>query len=138
LTREHDRDAVEKQLRELLAEDWRALKAQVKKAVWAALAVRDESAPVVTDRKGQPEPDPDLRDFENVPLVEDVTAYLEREVLAWAPDAWVDDSKTKIGYEIPFTRHFHVYSAPRALEEIDADIEAVEGDILALLREVTT
>jgi type I restriction enzyme M protein len=70
---------------------------------------------------GSPEPDADLRDTENVPLKEDIQAYFEREVLPHAPDAWIDDDKTRKGYEIPFTRHFYRFVPPRPLEEIDAD-----------------
>ncbi len=126
-------------------------------AVWDALAVRDPEAPIITDKKGEPLPDPGLRDHENVPLPEkkvvyeaDVAArlrsveyrteirdYMEKEVLPYVPDAWVDYDKTKIGYEIPLTRHFYVYRAPRPLEEIDAEIKALEGEIQDLLAEVT-
>ena len=133
----HDQKAVERQLQDLLGDSWKQLKAPARKALWSALAVRDPSAPAVVDRKGRPEPDPELRDYENVPLDEDVDDYLQREVLAYTPDAWVDDSKTKVGYEIPFTRHFHVYTPPRPLAEIDADIKELEAEILAMLSEVT-
>jgi type I restriction enzyme M protein len=70
-------------------------------------------------------PDADLRDTENVPLGEDVNAYFAREVLPHAPDAWIDDEKTKIGYEIPFNRHFYVFKPPRPLSEIDAELKGV-------------
>jgi type I restriction enzyme M protein len=106
---------------------------KVAKEMLKALTVRDEEAPAVTGKKG-PEPDPDLRDTEDVSLKEDVAAYIEREVLTFVPDAWVDQSKTKIGYEIPFTRHFYEYVPPRPLEEIDAEIQQLEGEIDALLR----
>jgi type I restriction enzyme M protein len=109
----------------------------VEKAVLDAATVRDPEAPVVTDKKGHPEPDPDLRDYENVPLREDVGEYMQREVQPFVADAWADESKTKIGYEIPFTRHFYKYVPPRPLEEIDAEIKALEAEILDLLREVT-
>ncbi len=105
----------------------------LKKAVLAAAAVADPSAPIVTDKKGAPLPDPDLRDNENVPLTEDVDEYVAREVLPHVPDAWVDHSKTKIGYEIPFTRHFYKYVPPRLLAEIDAELDAVEGEIQRVL-----
>jgi type I restriction enzyme M protein len=131
--------------------------APVKKAVWDALAVRDAAASPITDKKGEPEPDPDLRDQENVPLpavrvgfeadvsgrlatVEYRTAvedHLEREVHPYVPDAWIDHAKTKVGYEIPLTRHFYKYVPPRPLEEIDAEIKALEAEIQALLAEVT-
>ncbi|CCG03075.1 type I restriction-modification system subunit M [Blastococcus saxobsidens] len=105
----------------------------IKKTVLAAAAVADPAAPVVTDKKGEPLPDPDLRDNENVPLTEDVDEYVEREVLPHVPDAWVDHTKTKIGYEIPFTRFFYRYVPPRPLAEIDAELEAVEAEIRRVL-----
>ena len=83
------------------------------------------------------EPDPDLRDFENVPLKEDVDKYIEREVRPHVSDAWVDRSKDKVGYEITFNRHFYRYTSPRPLEKIDADLEKAENEILQLLKEVT-
>ncbi len=129
----------------------------VEKAVLEALAVRDPEAEPVTDEHGNLEPDPDLRDYENVPLpatqvtfeadpterlatleyrtaVED---YLAAEVLPYVPDAWIDHTKTRIGYEIPLTRHFYKYVPPRPLAEIDAEIKALEAEIQALLNEVT-
>ncbi len=112
------------------------LPASVKKTVLDAAAVADPEGPVVTDRKGQPVPDPDLRDNEDVPLTEDIEAYMAREVLPHVPDAWIDHSKTKIGYEIPFTRHFYKYSPPRPLAEIDTELEAVEAEIQQVLRQV--
>ncbi|TOF38190.1 restriction endonuclease subunit M [Vibrio parahaemolyticus] len=94
--------------------------------------------------KGQIEANPDLRDNENVPLTETVDDYFAREVLPHVPNAWIDESKTDpkdgevgiVGYEIPFNRHFYVYEPPRALEEIDADLDAVSADIMQLLQEV--
>ena len=83
------------------------------------------------------EPDTELRDFENVPLAEDVDAYFEREVRPHVPDAWMDRDKDKIGYEINFNRHFYKYTPPRPLEEIDADLKKAEEEIMRLLREVT-
>ncbi|MEO8424647.1 MAG: class I SAM-dependent DNA methyltransferase [Actinomycetota bacterium] len=109
----------------------------VEKAVVDAATMRDPEAPILTGKDGGPEPDGELRDYENVPLTEDVGEYMEREVLPFVPDAWIDESKTKVGYEIPFTRHFYVYVPPRPLEEIDAEIKALEAEILVLLREVT-
>ncbi len=110
--------------------------APVRKAVLAAAIVRDPDAAVVETKKG-PESDPELRDTENIPLDEDIDEFIAREVLPYAPDAWVDESKTKVGYEIPFTRHFYKYVPPRPLAEIDADIKASQQRILALLAEVT-
>ena len=94
--------------------------------------------------KGKPEANPDLRDNENVPLTETVDEYFAREVLPHVPDAWIDTSKTDdkdgeigiVGYEIPFNRHFYVYEPPRALEDIDADLDAVSAEIMQLLNEV--
>lgn len=128
-----------------------------RKAVWAALAVRDPEVEPVRDRKGNPEPDPELRDNENVPLPEGSVAYeadttqrlaspthrraidqhMDDEVLPFVADAWVDHSKTRIGYEIPLTRHFYRYTPPRPLEEIDAEIKALEEEIQEVLAEVT-
>ncbi len=127
------------------------------KALWDALAIRDPDAPAVTDRKGNPEPDADLRDGENVPLPSvsvvfeadptdrlrsieyraAVDHYVAEEVLPYVADAWVDHDKTKIGYEIPLTRHFYKYVPPRPLAEIDAELKALETEIQELLREVT-
>jgi type I restriction enzyme M protein len=100
------------------------------------LGVRDPDGEVQI-RGGEVEPDPELRDYENVPLDEDVDDYLQREVLPHVPDAWIDHSKTKIGYEIPFTRHFYLYKPPRPLAEIDAELKALEAEIQALVGEVT-
>ena len=83
--------------------------------------------------KGQPVPDAALRDTENVPLSEDVDTYFKREVLPHAADAWIDPEKTKIGYEIPFNRHFYVFQPPRPLSEIDAELKTVTGTILKLI-----
>ena len=87
-------------------------------------------------RKKGYEPDTELRDFENVPLKDDIDAYFEREVLPHVPDAWMDRSKDKVGYEINFNRHFYKYTPPRPLEEIDADLKEAEEKIVRLLREV--
>ncbi len=129
----------------------------IEKATWDALSTRDPEAPPVMDRKGSPEPDPVLRDNENVPLPgpvekfdedpndrlasgpyrEVVEAYIAAEVHPYVTDAWVDHGKTKIGYEIPLTRHFYRHVPPRPLEEIDAEIRALEEEIQGLLRQVT-
>ena len=87
-------------------------------------------------QKGKPQPDSSLRDTENVPLAEEVEAYFRREVLPHAPDAWIDHEKTKVGYEIPFNRHFYVFQPPRPLAEIDAELRGVVGKIQAMLAEV--
>jgi type I restriction enzyme M protein len=107
--------------------------APLRKAVLAALSERDETAEICLDAGGNPEPDPDLRDTESVPLKDDIHEYFKREVLPHVPDAWIDESKTKIGYEIPFTRHFFNYIPPRPLEQIEAEIRQLEGEIIKTL-----
>ncbi|MDP2081384.1 MAG: class I SAM-dependent DNA methyltransferase [Pseudotabrizicola sp.] len=87
--------------------------------------------------KGKPQPDSSLRDTETVPLAEDVTTYFKREVLPHAPDAWIDAEKTKVGYEIPFNRHFYVFEPPRPLAEIDAELAGVTARIQAMLAELS-
>ncbi len=96
---------------------------------------RDEAGNVILKR-GKPVPDTSLRDTENVPLVQDIDAYFAREVLPYAPDAWIDHSKTKVGYEIPMTRYFYEYQPPEAVEDIVARITALEQDISAGLAEL--
>ena len=135
--------------------------APVKKAILAALSERDSKADICLDAKGNPEPDADLRDTEVVALPDDIElplplgydnetghdkllalvrdhceAYLKAEVLPHVPDAWIDHSKTKVGYEIPLTRHFYIYQPPRPLEEIAGEISQLEKDIVAMLSEV--
>jgi type I restriction enzyme M protein len=135
------------------------LPAPIKKAIFAALGERDAKAEICRDAKGRPEPDSELRDTENIPLPAGTTlplpmafgpdmpnddlvaamkgtidAYIATEVLPHVPDAWVDYSKTKIGYEIPINRHFYVYTPPRPLVEIEADITKLEGEIAELLK----
>ena len=96
---------------------------------------RDEAGNIILKR-GKPVPDTSLRDTENVPLVQDIDAYFAREVLPYAPDAWIDHSKTKVGYEIPMTRYFYEYQTPEAVEDIVARITALEQDISAGLAEL--
>ena len=96
---------------------------------------RDEAGNIILKR-GKPVPDTSLRDTENVPLVQDIDAYFAREVLPYAPDAWIDHSKTKVGQEIPMTRYFYEYQAPEAVEDIVARITALEQDISAGLAEL--
>ena len=123
-----------------------------RKTIWQTIGVHDEAADycrVTTGKdKGAVEPDPALRDTENVPFgwgghaktpgaqKETVQAYFDAEVKPHVDDAWIDWDKTKTGYEIPFTRHFYAYEPPRSLEAIDADLERVVGEIMTLLREV--
>jgi len=102
----------------------------------SALGERDQSAEPCADSRGRPEPDAELRDTENVPLKDDTDDYFRREVLPHAPGAWVDESKTKVGYEIPFNRHFHRHQPPRPLEVIEAEIKTLEKEIVAMLGEV--
>ncbi len=111
--------------------------AALQKAILMALAERDETADICTDAKGNPEPDPELRDYENVPLKEDINQYMKREVLPHVPDAWVDETKTKIGYEINFNRYFYQYTPPRPLHEIETDLKRIEDEIADMLAEVT-
>jgi len=87
--------------------------------------------------KGKPVPDASLRDTENMPLAENVEIYFKREVLPHAPDAWVDEEKTKVGYEIPFNRHFYVFKPPRPLAEIDAELKGVTDRILTMIAGLT-
>ena len=122
---------------------------KIRKAVVNAAAVRSEDAPIITKRRGEPEPDQDLRDQENVPLPagwfgldseardkalhEAAEAHLETEIRPWATDAWIDHEKTKVGVEIPFTRHFYEHVPPRPLAEIDAELLAMEKRLRELL-----
>lgn len=117
-----------------------------RKAVLDALGTRDPAAQPIVDVDGNTMPDADLREFENVPLMQDIDDYFEREVLPHVPDAWIDTDKKDekdglvgiVGYEINFNRYFYKYVPPRALEVIDADLKAVEAEIAALLGEVTS
>ena len=103
------------------------------KVILMALSERDETAEICTDKKGNPEPDSELRDYENVPLTEEIADYMAREVLPHVPDAWVDGSKTRIGYEVNFNRYFYKYTQPRPLEEIEADLKGIEAEIAGML-----
>ncbi len=110
--------------------------------------LRDETGEIVRDRKGAPKPDAKLRDTENIPFTYGsndlgqsardavIQAYFDAEVKPHVPDAWVDAARTKVGYEIPFTRQFYVYQPPRPLEEIDRDLNVLVAEIMELLREV--
>ena len=110
------------------------LKAPLYKAILDSLSERDETAETLVDSKGNPMPDPELRDYENVPLGEKIDEYMKREVLPYVSDAWVDETKTKVGYEISFNRYFYVYQPPRAVEDIERDLLKVEEEITLLLR----
>jgi type I restriction enzyme M protein len=111
--------------------------AAMQKGLWGAISVSDPNGELQIAKDGTILPDPDLRDYENVPLDEDIDDYFAREVTPHVPDAWIDYEKTKVGYEIPFTRHFYVYAPPRPLAEIDAELRELEIQIQKLLGEVT-
>jgi type I restriction enzyme M protein len=112
------------------------VKASILKAILAGLSEKDEAADICTDAKGNPEPDTNLRDTEQIPFKEDIAAYIEREVLPYAPDAWVDESKTKKGYEIPFTRHFYKYTELGDAEATLRDIQALGVKIQSAIAEL--
>jgi type I restriction enzyme M protein len=139
-----DRPAFEEELDRAAREAGIKLAAPVKKAILSALAERNEKARICRDTDGNPEPDPELRDSESIPLSEDVEAFFEREVKPHVPDAWIDTSRRDpqdgevgiVGYEINFNRYFYEYRPPRPLEEIEADIQKVEKEIVAMLRQV--
>lgn len=107
------------------------------KALIGAIGVHDPEAVVVKDAKGHLMPDPALRDTELVPFERSVNEYFQAEVVPHVPNAWIDETKTKIGYEIPFTRLFYVYEPPRPLEEIDAELKQLTAEIMELLQEVS-
>lgn len=138
------RDAFTDELTDALASLDFKIGAPLKKAVLSALSERDEDADICKDSKGKPEPDTDLRDHELVPLGEDWREYMKREVLPYVPDAWVDETYTdardkqvgRVGYDINFNRYFYEYMPPRPLEEIDAELKAIEAEIAGLLKEV--
>src|SRR5699024_583716 len=112
------------------------LRAPILKAIWNALSERDDTADICMKNKKEIEADTDLRDTEIIPLTEDIEAYFEREVLPHVPDAWIDEDKTRIGYEIPFTRHFYQYTKLRPTSEIKAEIQELEASILEKLKKV--
>ena len=140
-----DRNAFEDVLDDAAKHAEIKLSAPVRKAILNTLAERDETAAICSDKDGNPEPDPELRDTERVPLAEDVNAFVGREVKPHVPDAWIDESKRDakdgevgiVGYEINFNRYFFLYSPPRPLEDIEADIRGIEEDIVRMLGEVT-
>jgi type I restriction enzyme M protein len=131
------RPEFESRLAEAVEEAGLKLSAPLKKATLNVMSERDETAEICHDTDGNPEADSELRDYENVPLKEAIHEYFNREVLPHVPDAWIDESKTKTGYEVPFNRHFYKYTPPRSLEAIKAEIKTIERDILNLLAEVT-
>ena len=140
-----DREAFEEILAKAAKKVGLGFSAPARKAVLSALSERDETAEICYDKDGQPEPDPELRDTESVPLAESVESFFEREVRPHVPDAWIDVSKRDekdgkvgiVGYEINFNRYFYKYTPPRPLEEIEAEIRTIEKDIVRMLAEVT-
>ena len=120
-------------------------RAPILKALLNALSERDPEAEICTDKKGNPEPDTGLRDYENVPKGESVHEYFERDVKPHVPDAWIDESKRDgldgavgiVGFEIPFIRHFYKFTPPRPLEEIDADLKACTDRIKQMIEEIS-
>jgi type I restriction enzyme M protein len=135
-----DWNAVSDQIEDVLRERSSRWKAQEKKLFRVVFCERHPNAqPVLLEgRQSSLEPDPDLRDFENVPLKKDIDAYFEQEVRPHVPDAWMDRSKDKVGYEITFNRHFYEYKPPRSLEVIDRELKLAEDAIVRLLAEVTS
>ncbi len=129
-----DRKEFLRDLKKLDIENGVKLNSAELKAILAALGERDETAEICRKKNGDPEPDPELRDTEIIPLKENIDEYFKREVLPHVPDAWIDYDKTKIGYEIPFNRHFYVYEPPRPLEEIESDMETLEEEIFELIQ----
>jgi type I restriction enzyme M protein len=139
-----ERDAFLEVLNRAVEQAKLKLVAPIQKAILSSLAERDETAEICRDKDGNPEPDSELRDYENVSLGENIETYFEREVRPYVADAWINESVRdekdgkigKVGYEINFNRYFYKYQPPRPLEEIETDIKAVEKDILDMLREV--
>jgi len=139
-----NRDAFEGLLNKALKAANFKVSAPLRKAILSALSERDDTADICYDKDGNPEPDPQLRDTENVLLKEDIQTFFEREVIPHVPDAWINttvcDDKDKgigkVGYEINFSRYFYRYHPPRPLGKIEADIRTLEREILEMLREV--
>jgi type I restriction enzyme M protein len=131
-----DEEAFSKDIKAIFSKESLKLDAKLLKILTEGLSQRDEEAKIVKDGKGNPKADPTLRDNENVPLKEDIEEYFKREVLPHVPDAWIDNSKTVRGYEIPFTRHFYKYVPPRQLEEIESELNTLQKEILELMSEV--
>ncbi|MBF0548664.1 MAG: SAM-dependent DNA methyltransferase [Candidatus Riflebacteria bacterium] len=131
-----NRDEFTKLLKKTFKQNGVEVPAALLKTTLTSLSERDETADICCDAKGNPEPDPDLRDYESVPLKDDINEYFKREVLPHVPDAWIDHDKTKKGYEIPFTRHFYKYQPLRPLEVIEEEIVALENEIQGMLKKV--
>lgn len=139
-----DREVFDKELKKALKQSGVVVKPPVFKAIIMALGERDEKAEVCYDAKGNKEADAELRDFENVPLKQSIYDYFQTEVRPHVEDAWINDDVCdekdggvgKVGYEIPFTRHFYKYQELRSSEEINTEIKMLESEILELLKEV--
>lgn len=124
-------DSFEVKVKEAL-EDFDLKPAFIKNVI-EKLSEHDDEAEYVTDKKGKPKADSNLRDTEKIPLIQDIDEYFEEEVLKYYSDAWYESTKNKIGYEINFTQYFYVYEPPRPLEEIEADIAKVTAEIQKLI-----
>ena len=135
-----NRDEFEKVVAKELKKESISIKVPVKKAILNALSEKDETAEICRDKNGNPEPDSDLRDTEQIPVKENIQNYFEREVLPYAPDAWIDEDKTKLGYEIPFTKYFYKYeeigNSDETLAEIKALGNSIQESIKSLFEEV--
>jgi type I restriction enzyme M protein len=139
-----DRGEFEALLAQEAGEAGLKLAAPIKRAILSVLSERNEKAEICRDKDGHPEPDPELRDGESIPLSDSVEDFFEREVRPHVAEAWIDTARRDaqdgkvgiVGYEINFNRYFYEYQTPRLLEAIEADIRAVEQEIVALLREV--
>jgi type I restriction enzyme M protein len=132
------KSAFEQSLDAVLSANSLRVRAPIRKVIVDALGETSLDGEIVVDRRGRPQPDTSLRNTENVPLRDDIELYVKQEVLPWAPGAWVDETKTKIGYEIPFTRIFYRYVPPRPLSEIDADVQAAIATVEDLFAKVRT
>lgn len=131
-----NRDEFTKQLKELFKKEELAVPNAIFKAILNGLSERDEAADICMKNKTTAEADTELRDYESIPLKEDIQEYFEQEVLPHVPDAWIDETKSKVGYEIPFTRHFYEYTPIRSSKEILAEIQALESEISKQLKKV--
>ena len=131
-----NRDDFTKLMKKAFRDSGLNIPAPLFKAILMALSERDVTADLCTDKNGNPEQDSELRDYENVPLKEDIADYMAREVLPHVPNARVDESKTKIGYEINFNRYFYKYAPPRPLEEIEGELKGIEREIAEMLEEM--
>jgi type I restriction enzyme M protein len=128
-----NRSVFVKEIKQAIQASSLKIAAPLMKAILSALSERDETAEICRNAKGNPEPDTELRDYENVPLDETIEAYMKREVLPHIPDAWVVHSKTKIGYETNFNRYFYKYEPPRSVVDIEKELQQIEHDIAQMI-----